>query len=136
MVRIVSQRSVKNKYGKGSSTNHAFPILYQLKHHTLKQYLSLLLLLDRLLERLLSLLDFLGDRSRSLLSGGDRLGLLRRGDLEFLLSRGDRLLDRLEYLFLPGDLLLERDERLGDLGIFFQHKNKHGHVNFLRMREP
>lgn len=113
-VHVLDMQSVKDRQHFTS-----FPTYTTKTNHHTKRYLSLLLLLDRLLEWLLSLLDLLGDRSRSLLSGGDRLGLLRRGDLEFLLSRGDRLLDRLEYLFLPGDLLLERDERLGDLGIFY-----------------
>lgn len=65
---------------------------------------------------LLSRLERLGERS--LLGGGERLGLLLLGEREFLLSRGERLLDRLEYLFLLGDRLLERDDLLGDLGIF------------------
>ena len=39
------------------------------------------------------------------------------GERELLLSRGDRLLERLECLFLLGDLLLEREDRLGDLGM-------------------
>lgn len=70
----------------------------------------------------MSLLERLGERS--LLSGEERLGLLRLGDREFLLSRGERLLERLLYLFLPGDLLLERDDLLGDLGIFSEDKHK------------
>ena len=104
--------------------------------------LSLLLLRERLLERLRSLLTRLGERS--LLKGGDLLGLLRLGEREvllslgerlllslgdrlflslgdrLLLSLGDRLLERLGYFLRLGDLLLEREDRLGDLGIFIR----------------
>lgn len=94
-------------------------------------HLSLLLLRERLLERLRSLLTRLGDRS--LLKGGDLLGLIRLGEREvllslgerlllslgdrLLLSLGDRLLERLRCFLRLGDLLLEREDRLGDLGI-------------------
>lgn len=81
--------------------------------HYVIVYLSLLL--DLLLERLLSLLILRGERSllemgesvRELILLGDRLRLFT----------GERLLERLLALFLTGERLLEREDLLGDRGM-------------------